>query len=265
MNNLWKAFLNSGNVDDCPVIDMHCHMDLFYGSHMPYSSPDIMAKRMNLAGVKLAVFAHHYALFNPDEGNKISIDIVKKYPDRFRAYCAINPNYPEATKKDLKTFDKFFKDIYVGFKLLPDYHRYYLSGEVYNSVFEYADSNGMIVLTHTWGGSVYDGAEEIEKVLKRYRKLKLLLGHSIHGDWKKAIEFIKRYENAYLEMCAVLDERGILEQFVEEAGSERILYGTDFPWFNHHYYIGALLGSGIPETACRNILYKNAEKILPLP
>ncbi|MCM8820415.1 MAG: amidohydrolase family protein, partial [Candidatus Omnitrophica bacterium] len=120
------------------------------------------------------------------------------------------------------------------------------------------------VLTHTWGGSVYDGATEIEKILKKYRKIKLLSGHSIHGDWEKAIEFVKRYENLYLELCAVLDERGILERFVEEAGAERILFGTDFPWFNHHYYIGALLGSSISEDDCRNILYKNSEKLLAL-
>ncbi|MCM8821072.1 MAG: hypothetical protein NC932_03890, partial [Candidatus Omnitrophica bacterium] len=188
MNSLWNKFLSSGKVNDCPVIDIHCHMGPFYGSHMPYSSPDIMVKRMSLAGVNIVVFSHHYALLNPEEGNKISIEAVKKYPDKFRAYCAINPNYPDAMKKDIETFDRYYRDVYVGFKLLPDYHKYPLSGERYRGVFEYADSNGIMVLTHTWGGSVYDGATEIEKILKKYRKIKLLSGHSIHGDWEKAIE-----------------------------------------------------------------------------
>ncbi|MCM8762402.1 MAG: hypothetical protein NC905_07610 [Candidatus Omnitrophica bacterium] len=79
MSSLWNKFLNSGKVNDCPVIDIHCHMGPFYGSHMPYSSPDIMAKRMVLAGVNLVVFSHHYALLNPKEGNKISTEAVKKY------------------------------------------------------------------------------------------------------------------------------------------------------------------------------------------
>lgn len=262
MNSLWQKFLEKGKVDDCPVIDIHCHMDTFYGSHMPYSSPDVMAKRMALAGIKLCVFSHHYALFNPEEGNRNSIEIVKKYPYIFRAYCAINPNYPDAIKKEIKTFNRYYRDVYVGFKLLPDYHKYPLSGERYRNVFEYADSNELIVLTHTWGGSVYDGAEEVEKILKKYRKMKFLLGHSIHGDWTRAIELVKRYDNAYLELCAVLDERGILERFVKEAGSEKIVFGTDFPWFNHHYYIGSLLGAGISEDDCRNILYRNSEKLL---
>lgn len=261
MNNLWKEFLVSGRIDNCPVIDMHCHMGLFYGSHMPYSSPEIMVKRMEISGVKLALFAHHYALFNPEEGNKVSIEVVKMYPDRFKAYCSINPNYPETIQKDIKEFDKY-TDVFVGFKLLPDYHKYPLSGERYKDVFEYADSNKLIVLSHTWGGSSFDGADEVEKILKKYKKMTFLLGHSIHGDWERAIDIVKRYENAYLELCAVLDERGIVEMFFEKAGSERILFGTDFPWFNHHYYIGALLGSGIPEEDCRNILYKNAHHLL---
>ncbi|MCM8762401.1 MAG: amidohydrolase family protein [Candidatus Omnitrophica bacterium] len=100
-------------------------------------------------------------------------------------------------KADIETFDRYYRDVYVGFKLLPDYHRYPLSGERYRGVFEYAESNGIMVLSHTWGGSAYDDATEIEKVLKKYGKIKLLLGHSIYGDREKAIEFVKRYENVY--------------------------------------------------------------------
>jgi predicted TIM-barrel fold metal-dependent hydrolase len=50
------------------------------------------------------------------------------------------------------------------------------------------------------------------------------------------------FPNVYLELCAVMDERnGILEKFVEKAGPQKILFGTDMPWFNYHYYIGVVL------------------------
>ncbi|MGC8977285.1 MAG: amidohydrolase family protein [Candidatus Ratteibacteria bacterium] len=263
MNKLWIQFLEKGKLKDCPIIDIHCHMGLFYGSHMPYSEPDIMAKRMEISGVKMIIFCHHYSLFYPEKGNIYNIEAVRKYPENFKAYCGINPNYPETIKKDLETFDRY-RDIYVGFKLLPDYHRVCLSDDRYKDVFEFADKNKLIVLTHTWGGSVYDGEEEVEKILKKFKNLTLILGHSLHGEWEKAIEFVKKYENVYLELTAVIDERGIIEKFVAEIGSDRILFGTDFPWFNHHYYIGALLGSGISEEDCRKILYLNAQKILNL-
>ncbi len=261
MNKIWNKFLKEGKLFDFPIIDIHCHMGFFYGSQMPYSSPEIMAKRMEKAGIKLIVFCHHYSLFFPEIGNKFNIEAVKKYPDKFKAYCAINPNYQDTIKKDLETFDKY-SDIYVGFKLLPDYHRVSLSDYRYKKVFEFANKNKLIVLTHTWGGSSYDGAEEVEKIIKKYRNLILILGHSIHGDWKKTIEIAKNYENVYLELTAVLDERGIVEEFIENGVSNKILFGTDFPWFNHHYYIGALIGTGINEDALRKIFYGNAMKLI---
>ncbi len=261
MSELWEEFLENGKIERFPIIDMHCHMGLFYGSHMPYSDPNTMAKRMERAGVKLIVFCHHHMLFSPEIGNKINVEIARRYPDRFRAYCGINPNYPKMVENDIKTFNNF-KDVYVGFKLLPDYHRVPLSDKRYEDVFEFANENSLIVLTHTWGGSIYSGAEEVEEVLKRYKSLILLLGHSLHGDWESAVKLAKRYNNAYLDLCAVLDERGVIERFIKEVDLDRIVFGTDFPWFNHHYYIGALLGSGISDSICEKILYLNAKKLL---
>ena len=60
----------------------------------------------------------------------------------------------------------------------------------------------------------------------------------------------------------MLDERGIVEQFVSELGSERVVFGTDFPWFDYHYYIGAVLGADITDDDRHNILHRNAEKLL---
>jgi len=261
MNKLWDEFLKKGKLENFPIIDVHCHMGYFYGVHMPYSTPEIMAKRMEIAGIKLILFCHHYTLFEPEKGNTYNIEAVKKYPEKFKAYCGINPHYPDVIKKDLRNFNKY-RNIYAGFKLLPDYHKVPLSDEKYRPVFEFADENKLIILSHTWGGSIYDGADEVEKILKKYKDFTFILGHSIHGQWKKAIEIVKNYENVYLELCAVMDERGIIEKFLEEIGTDRILFGTDFPWFSHHYYIGALIGSGIGESDIRKILFENAEKLI---
>lgn len=87
------------------VGDFMGHMGLFYGSHIPYSSPDKMVKRMEIAGVKLIIFCYHYTLFFPERTNEFNIYAVKKYSDKFKAYCGINPNYPEIIS-DLKNFEK---------------------------------------------------------------------------------------------------------------------------------------------------------------
>ena len=65
----------------------------------------------------------------------------------------------------------------------------------------------------------------------------------------------------YCELTAVLDDRGAVEILVREAGSQKIV-GTDTPWFNHHNYIGALLGAEMSDEDRRNILYRNARRLL---
>jgi len=55
--------------------------------------------------------------------------------------------------------------------------------------------------------------------------------------------------------------RGVIEAFVEAVGSERILFGTDLPWFDPHYGIGCILMSRITDDDRRNILHRNAERL----
>ena len=104
--------------------------------------------------------------------------------------------------------------------------------------------------------------EVVRQVAARYPHVKLLLGHSCHGEWDAAIDLARSFENLYLELTAVFDDRGILEKFVREAGSERMLFGTDLPWFDPHQAVGALLSAEIDDEDRHNICHRNAERLL---
>jgi predicted TIM-barrel fold metal-dependent hydrolase len=54
---------------------------------------------------------------------------------------------------------------------------------------------------------------------------------------------------------------GIIEEMVNGAGSEKILFGTDLPWYSPHYAAGAVLYSRISEEDIHNIFHRNAERI----
>lgn len=259
--DLKKAFFARGHVPDCPVYDMHGHMGPFPGLHInreTAAQADAVLKRN---GIRLLVFCHHAALTAPDIGNAANIKAVRAFPQRLRAYCGINPNYPDQVAKDVATFDRY-ADVYVGFKFLADYHGIPVTDPRGAPAWALANARSLPVLLHTWENSIYDGPAVVRKVAGRYHQAKILLGHSCHGAWTEVIQLAKDFPNIYLELCAVMDERGILERFVGELGSERIVFGTDYPWFNHHYYIGAVLGAGLSDDDYRNIFYRNAQKIL---
>ncbi|MCK9266534.1 amidohydrolase family protein [bacterium] len=260
-SQLYEKFFVNGTVEDCPIYDMHGHMGNWYAITFPSVELDEAIRRMKLANVKKLVFCHHSALLAPDIGNIANIEAVKQYPDMLKAYCGINPRYPDKALKDIENMEKN-SDIFVGFKFLADYHKIPISEGVYNEAWRYADEKKLLVLLHTWGSSQFDGPVVIEKVAEKYPGAKILMGHSCHGNWSGAIELVKRFPNLYLELCAVLDDRGVLERFVDEVGSDRILFGTDFPWFSYHYYIGSVLGAYINDDARRDIFYRNAQNLL---
>ena len=209
----------------------------------------------------MLVFSHHQALMVPDVGNRPSIEAVRRFPDRLRAYCVINPNYPELAAADLDSFDQH-RDVFVGLKFLSDYHKVAITDERYRPALEYADRHRLLVLMHTWGGSPYDGAGLVRQLAERYPNVTFLLGHSCHGDWDAAVALARDFPNVYLELTAIFDDRGVLEKFGAEAGSERMLFGTDLPWFDPHQAVGALLSAHLSDEDIHNICHRNAEKLL---
>ena len=101
------------------------------------------------------------------------------------------------------------------------------------------------------------------EVAQKYPHAKFFMGHSLYGDWEYARRVVKETPgNVWLELTAIPGERGIIEMLVEAVGSQRILHGTDMPWFDEFQGIGGVLSAKISEDDMRNILYRNADCIL---
>ena len=47
-----------------------------------------------------------------------------------------------------------------------------------------------------------------------------------------------------------------------DCGSERILFGSDLPWFDTHHGIGTVLATDMRDEDRRNIFYRNGEKLM---
>ncbi|MEI6519169.1 MAG: amidohydrolase family protein [bacterium] len=260
-STLWERFKTSRTLDDCPIYDMHGHWGSFSGISMPASQFDIAKKLLLQSGVKRLVICHHHSLHSPDIGNAANIASVQQLPEILRAYMAINPNYPEVIEKDLAEYDSY-PDVFVGFKMLSGYHRISVDDPRYQPVWEMANDRKLPVLLHTWKGCPYNGYEPVRKVLEKYPDAKTMLGHSLFDDWDIAAELGANFPNCYLELTAASQIRGAIETMMKTVTSEKIIYGTDFPWFNQPYCIGTILGADITDEDRRNILYRNAMRIL---
>ncbi len=260
--SLAQAFWRDGQAPDCPVYDMHGHMGEHGAITFPCADTAAMLRHLERINGKL-LFCHHWALYSPEFDNASCVEIVRRHPDRLRAYMAVNPTHPDLLRRDLELYDSW-KPWMVGFKLLADFHKVKLSDPAYAPALERANAEKAMVLLHTWGGSPYDGAEEVRKVVARYPDIIYLLGHAFNNRWDEAMQIVRDFpENVYLELTSIPGTAGVVEKFVNAIGSERLLFGTDLPWFDEYQAVGGIIGARIGDDAMRDILYRNAQKLLP--
>ena len=257
---LAKEFMKFGKTASCPVLDMHGHFGPYQGIYFPAVTAEAMIRIMDRAGVQMIVCSSHTALVDTRRGNPQMAEVVARYPDRFRAYWVLNPNYPDRMKEELRAYPH--QKGFVGFKFWSDYHKVPITDDRYRSALEFAQEHRLMILMHTWGNSPYDGPGLVEEVAKRYPEVTILMGHSGYGEWDRAIGVARDYPNVYLELTAAYHVNGIIERMVQGAGSHKILFGTDMPWFDPHYGIGCILCAHISDEDRHNILYSNAEALL---
>ncbi|MFH1138528.1 MAG: amidohydrolase family protein [Pseudomonadota bacterium] len=111
------------------------------------------------------------------------------------------------------------------------------------------------------------GAARVERILKRYPELKLIIPHLGHDESDRFHDLLDEYPNLYLDTTMMLGGFFGVEvdrdQLVKN--SERILFGTDYPHIPYAMgvEVDALLAMDLGEEVNRRILHQNARKVFP--
>lgn len=276
-----REFVRHGRVEDCPVIDTHAHFGPYQAIYFPRRSPERVLDTMRRCGMRWMLISGHQALVDTERGNAQVAALVAAHPDRLRGWWVLNPNYPERMQAEIDGFEAQQSMVggegeshvgqasglpaFVGFKFHPNQHGTPLTDEAYTPAYEYANARGLPILSHTWAGAGMSSYREVAAVAEKYPRIRLLMGHAGYGDWEESAKVARDHEHVYLELTAAYSVRGSLEIMCEFAGSRKITFGTDHPWFDPHYGIGCILSARITDEDRRNILYRNAQRIFGLP
>lgn len=243
-----------------PIIDSHAHMGPNYGTYMSRATVDEMIEVMDKENIETIFCAPHGSLFDPVAGNQEIEDAMAKYPGRIKGYYTFNPNY---SKEFAEKMDHVLTvPGYLGFKFLPTYHRYPIDGENYKPALEFANQHKKVILIHTWGNNdPHNGPRHIRAAAAAYPDAKFIMGHSAPGELDQAIEVAKEHANVYLDLCDIHRHSGIVDKMVDAIGADRILFGTDIPWYDPAYGVGSVLFSRISDEDKYKILYQNAKRL----
>ena len=106
------------------------------------------------------------------------------------------------------------------------------------------------------------GWEEIFGIMKEFPALTAIVtNYGLWGSDGYVYPLAKAYENLYFDTSDFQETSGI-EAFVNRFGSDKLLFGTNFPMDNMGGPMATLLGANIPLEDKEKIAYGNIERLL---
>ena len=155
-------------------------------------------------------------------------------------------------------------------KFHPTMQRAYPDSAVMMELYEACERLGLIVFFHCGRAGIepepthrYALPRHYEAALKTFPKLQFVLGHSGARDVAEALPLAQRYDNVWLDMHG----QGVttLNDMLASTGGERMLFGSDWPF----YHIAASLAKLLIITEDKPdkryaLLRGNAERLLSL-
>lgn len=213
------------------LIDAHCHCGSFRGfisgQHPPEALVDAFDRSGVDAGMMSVLNSHDMAA-----ANDVTLDACRRFPGRIWGYIYLNPTMTEAAIAELARCAR--EPCFRGVKLHPMNDVYYPFFKSYYPLYERIEELGLPVLWHS-GTSPYSHPLQIAYVARSFPRMTCVLGHFGLSDltWEC-------FPAADLAANIVVDTTAnpivpVLNDWLREFGAERMLWGSDFPFYDVEY------------------------------
>lgn len=129
-----------------------------------------------------------------------------------------------------------------------------------SKILDAAGKYRMVVSYHTMA----DEQEEMTRMVREHPDVTFVAAHPGEKEiFLKHLERMEQCDNLYLDLSGTgIFRYGLVAYGVDRLGSERFLFGTDYPICNPRMYVQAVYQEPVSEEERENILYRNAERLL---
>jgi uncharacterized protein len=164
-----------------------------------------------------------------------------------------------------------------GIKLHPVLQRFVPGDPRMHPVYGACQELGLVVLCHSGlakDGEPYALPASFSEVLSEFPNLKVVLAHLGGGAWRETVDLGHAHPRVAFDLCEIIEWAGApnapakadLARMIREIGPERVMLGTDFPWYELERTAELVMAlPGLSETEKEAILGANAARILGLP
>ena len=229
------------------IIDMHAHVDVCPPLNW-YDTADKLIKLMDEAGPDNTCAERLWKSIEP-------------YKERFMMFIRMDPWFGQDCIDFLH--DACEKYPIRGVKLHPAHYTLHPYGDLTVDLCREAGKLGLPVLFHC-GDEMMCLPLQIGELAKKCPDTTIILAHMggfAHN--RDAIEIAKTCPNVYIDTSEVPLCKEI-KWFVNELGSERVIFGTDAPCCDPLVELKKVQLSGLTEEELEYVLYKNAVRIMKL-
>jgi predicted TIM-barrel fold metal-dependent hydrolase len=200
----------------------------------------------------------------PAAGFVVPNDYVAEYvardPERLLGFGSVDPSSPAA----LDELERMTADLgLVGCKMGPIYQGVDPLGPEFLRVCAALERLGLPLLVHQGttfarsGSLLWARPILLDEIALRYPELRIVIAHMGHPWFEEAIAVVRRHPHVYADVSALASRRWLLfnalVQAVEYRVDDKLLFGTDFPFFTARETIdglrsvtGEAFGPGLP-------------------
>lgn len=241
-------------------IDFHGHQGRWDVVGL-WDEPSRMLAAMDQVGIDVACI---FNIFHPDSrmGHDRLHRFIQAHPTRFIGFAYCTPMFPQ--DRMMRELERAIDELhFAAIKIYPLYGEIAMNSARWDPVYQFADDRGLAIIAHT-GSQPSVEPKLIVDVAPRFPRARFVLAHAgnLPAQRAQAVSAAATFANVYIETCTTFRGPGVIEQLVEGAGAEKVIYGSDMPLMDPRCQIGRIVTARLTEPQKWMILRDNARKLL---
>jgi len=209
--------------------------------------------------------------------NRWLCDEIAANDRRFIPLIAVDPTYMSVAD-NVAHLETMARDHgAAGIKLHPPVQRLDFEDQSIWPIIEACVRLDLAIVSHA--GPSRDGSglgepESFRPILSAYPSLRIVLAHMGGAAWRQLPGIARVYPHVYFDLCEIVEQIGSprapsadeLSGLIKEVGADRVMMGSDFPWYDIDHTVAQVMGLPGLSTAERHaILGANAARFFRLP
>lgn len=260
------------------IIDLHVHIypdkiarrasasiGDFYDTPVRHDgSIDTLLSLMQAAGVSLSVV--HSVAVTPERVTTVNDFIARsaaEHPDKLVGFATLHPDMSDPAGELARALSMGLR----GVKIHNDMQRVALDDPRMEKIFDACEGVCPLLLHAGDLRYHYDNPSQIAAVAKRHPGVTFIAAHfGGYTEWEEAAKWLPGLPNVFTDTSSSFFRLGSegMRRMIALYGTDRVMYGTDYPMWTPADEIAAVRGLGLSEDALESILYGNAARLLGL-